>query len=408
MSLLDSPTDRRSSSADERVAPRTRATSREHAKPLHVVHVTSAFDPVTGGIERFIHDLCAAGRFAGAFESSVVQIGGRGLAPRRYRLDGIDVQAVPCGGVPPFYRLPDLAAALAPASILHLHDPQVAGIAWSLTGRQRMRPVVLSTHGGFFHTGRFALVKNLHYRYLVPRLLARVEMVVASSASDESRFRPVAPRLVRIENAIDFERFHAARRTDRGGGLRLLCVGRLASNKRVDRLIRCLGVLVRRGRDASLDVAGADFDGLRTDLEDHARRAGIADRVRFLGAVDDARLLALLEGADAWVSASEYEGFGLGAVEAMAAGVLPLLNRIPPFERLLAGPLARLLVDFDDAEGAADRVLQVLGAPASERALLSDLVIARAREYAWSERVHDFAAVYAQAIRRFETETRAA
>jgi alpha-1,3-mannosyltransferase len=405
MSLLDSPTDRRSLTVNAGLAHRPRVASRERAAPVHVVHVTSAFDPVTGGIERFIHDLCTAGRAAGAFESSVVQIGTRALAPRRYRLDGIEVHAVPCGGVPPFYRLPDLGEAIAPASVVHLHDPQVAGIAWSLTGRQRLRPVVLSTHGGFFHTGRFATLKKLHYRFLVPRLLARMEMVVASSASDEARFRPVAPRLVRIENAIDFERFHAARRAERGGGLRLLCVGRLATNKRVDRLIRCVGALVRRGRDASLDVAGAEFDGLRANLEERARLAGVAERVRFHGAVDDARLLELLADADAYVSASEYEGFGLGAVEAMAAGVLPLLNRIPPFERLLTGPLARLLVDYDDAEAAADRVLQVLGAPAAERARLSEAVIARAREYAWSERVHDFAAVYAQAIRQFETSS---
>ena len=58
-----------------------------------------------------------------------------------------------------------------------------------------------------------------------------------------------------------------------------------------------------------------------------ALELGIAERTRFLGFIDDP--LQYLQVADAYVMPSLYEGFGIAALEAMAAGAPILLADVP-------------------------------------------------------------------------------
>jgi glycosyltransferase involved in cell wall biosynthesis len=69
---------------------------------------------------------------------------------------------------------------------------------------------------------------------------------------------------------------------------------------------------------ASLTIIG------RTTCRDmvvaHARTRGIVDLVRFTGYVTEEQKLDLLHGARFYVQLSDYEGFGIGALEALAHG----------------------------------------------------------------------------------------
>jgi alpha-1,3-mannosyltransferase len=87
---------------------------------------------------------------------------------------------------------------------------------------------------------------------------------------------------------------------------------------------------------------------------------GIGDRVTFVGPVSDADLIAEYARARVFVSASEHEGFGISAVEAMAAGCVPVLSDIAAFRRLVTPGANGVIVDFTDAEpaGAALAVLE--------------------------------------------------
>lgn len=50
------------------------------------------------------------------------------------------------------------------------------------------------------------------------------------------------------------------------------------------------------------------------------RELGLTERVRFIGWVDEADKAPLYAGATAYLFPSSYEGFGMMALEAMAAG----------------------------------------------------------------------------------------
>lgn len=97
----------------------------------------------------------------------------------------------------------------------------------------------------------------------------------------------------------------------------ILSVGRLDSReayKGQDRVIRALPALPGVG----FLIAGDGDD--RPRLEALARSEGVADRVRFLGQVEDGALPDLYRAADVFALPSTGEGFGIVFLEAMACG----------------------------------------------------------------------------------------
>lgn len=153
------------------------------------------------------------------------------------------------------------------------------------------------------------------------------------------------------------------------GPVRAVCVASLQEYKGHRYLLEALAGLPR----IELSLAG---DGpLRDELEARAAQLGVTPRVRFLGALREAEIAALLDTADLFVLPSvraadgQMEGIPVALMEAMAHG-LPVvstwLSGIPELVRdgetgLLAEPadpaslraaLARVL---DDPAGAAER-----------------------------------------------------
>ncbi|GAA4921626.1 glycosyltransferase involved in cell wall biosynthesis [Actinomycetospora succinea] len=104
-------------------------------------------------------------------------------------------------------------------------------------------------------------------------------------------------------------------------GFRVLSVSRLVPRKGVDTVI---SALARLPRDAELVIAGGpalaalDDDPEVARLRSLASSLGVADRVRFLGAVGHDALPALYRSADAVACVPAYEPFGLVPLEAMA------------------------------------------------------------------------------------------
>jgi glycosyltransferase involved in cell wall biosynthesis len=78
---------------------------------------------------------------------------------------------------------------------------------------------------------------------------------------------------------------------------------------------------------------------------------------------------------------SKGEGFGISLLEAMAAGVPVVANRIPAHEALLGEDLADQLVDFENPDVASLAVRTVLGANEGELDALSERLRSRAADY---------------------------
>jgi glycosyltransferase involved in cell wall biosynthesis len=150
------------------------------------------------------------------------------------------------------------------------------------------------------------------------RLIALDRQMLGECVRRFSNARNTAGRLARYNGLQAEPLYHPPRLAQRiapgPSGDYVLSVGRIESVKRVDLAVRALAKVDRPVR---LIVAG---DGTqRTNVERLAEQVGVADRVKFLGAVEDEQLLALYANALAVVYAPFDEDFGYVTIEAFLA-----------------------------------------------------------------------------------------
>jgi glycosyltransferase involved in cell wall biosynthesis len=135
--------------------------------------------------------------------------------------------------------------------------------------------------------------------------------------------------------------------------------------KRPDRLFSALHHLADEGVGFRLALAG---ENLRIDPQEFDRiRDRLGDRVVHVGALDLDGYHRLLASADVTVSTSDHETFGIAAVEAMAAGCVPLLPDRLSYPEIVPADWHEAVL-YRDGE-LRDRL----------RAVLTDLPAARAR-----------------------------
>jgi len=109
------------------------------------------------------------------------------------------------------------------------------------------------------------------------------------------------------------------------GPYRVLFVGSIFNRRHVPDLIRGFAPIARAHPDVSLDIVGDNRSFPREDLRQTIAAERIEPHVHWHEYVSDQRLAAMFAAARAFAFLSEYEGLGLTPLEALAAGVPPLL-----------------------------------------------------------------------------------
>lgn len=345
------------------------------------------FPPMGGGIARWMAEI--ATRYPGGI---VVSTG---------TLPGADDQGVAVDRLPiPSGRLRTLSglwrwaarvralAAREDAGFLWCGNVRPAGyVGWWLERRVGI-PYGVILHGGDLLrlTERFR--RSALKRAVARRLLGRARWLVVNSdwtasvarsvltelglpdadrvrivplGSDPLAFRPDADR----EGAQTRHRIAPDRR-------RLLTVARLVPHKGIDTAIRALARLGPRFPDLEYLVAGEGAD--RERLGALAESLGVADRVRWLGAVPDPDLPGLYALADLYLGLSredglEAEGFGISIADAAAAGVPVIAGRSGGTADAVRDGETGVRIDPADPQLVADTIAELLDDPARRAAM---------------------------------------
>lgn len=207
--------------------------------------------------------------------------------------------------------------------IPHVHTPHSLG-AWKRRDMGEVGPEQEKT---------FRFEERIHKEFLVfgrcDRVIATSNMQIAELGKayglpaeqvtlippgiDESRFTPVPPDALKaLRRRLGFRRHD------------VYCVGRAATNKGYDLLIRALRPLRELVPDARLQLAvGANSPQDRRLVrrwQELARDAGVAPHVLWHGYVEEHEMADWYRAAAAFALPSRYEPFGMTAVEAMACG----------------------------------------------------------------------------------------
>jgi alpha-1,3-mannosyltransferase len=322
--------------------------------------------------------------------------------PAYEQVKGIDVYRIPFWGRQRLFFAPGVLKHARNYDLIHIHNVDFFVDFLALTKAYHRRPLVISTQGGFFHTQKAAVVKQIYFATITRLSLRAVDMVVAVSDHDRELFAPVSDRIIQISDGIDFSGVAGVhKRIERG---LLVYVGRLVSNKRLDHLIKALALVCRQRSDVRLVAIGVDYEGIQKNLEELATQLGIAEHVMFAGLVNHEQLRDYLARAHLFCSASEYESFGISVLEAMSTGTVPVVNGIEPFRAIISHGENGFLVDFADANKSAqtleyalelgDEVLKEMGGQAR----------AKAAQYSWERIVPQLEDVYARLCKPVRAE----
>jgi phosphatidylinositol alpha-1,6-mannosyltransferase len=148
----------------------------------------------------------------------------------------------------------------------------------------------------------------------------------------------------------------------------MVTVARLVPHKGIDTAIRVLAKLAGRYPDLGYAVAGTGPDLAR--LQGVAAELGVADRVRFLGAIGDPMIASLHRNAAVYLGLSrregvEVEGFGIAISEASASGLPVVGGRSGGVPDAVREGETGVLVDPGSVEEAAAAVARMLDDPAT-------------------------------------------
>lgn len=138
-------------------------------------------------------------------------------------------------------------------------------------------------------------------------------------------------------------------------------VGRLRREKGQVVLLEAMVEVVRQAPSAMLLVVGDGPD--RDDLQRQAEKLGITDSVRWLGQQSADEVFRLYSIMDVVAVPSIFEGFGLVAAEAMAAGRPVVGSAVDGLAEVIVDHETGRLVPPQDAGALADALISLLESP---------------------------------------------
>lgn len=281
--------------------------------------------------------------------------------------------------------------AAPPFDIYHAHDGISGNALATLTERGWIAGFIRTVH----HIDDFGTpeMDALQTRAIV----AATECLVVSDVWRRRLFADYGRRSVVVPNGVDTTRFvpldpnerkarRAARPTD-GSGPLFVTIGGVEARKNTLVLLDAFARVLARRHDARLVIAGGssvlDHSSYRRSFDERLAELGttVAERVELAGVLTDARIVELVQSADAFVFPSLVEGFGLVVLEALACGTPVVTSAIAPFTEFLTAADA-LLVDPRDSGELATAMLSAL-----EDAVVTTAAQrgpALARRYTWA------------------------
>lgn len=179
-----------------------------------------------------------------------------------------------------------------------------------------------------------------------------------------------------------------------------LYLGSNKPHKNLVRLIEAYARVAQRNR-IPLVIAG-HWDASHPEAKRTAERLSLGAAIRWLGPAPQADLPALYAGATLFVFPSEYEGFGLPVLEAMACGTPVVCSSSSSLPEVTGDPAtgsghsAAILFNPRDTQDMADAIMRALSDEALQAQLATD-GLRRAQQFTWDETARQVYALYARA-----------
>lgn len=175
------------------------------------------------------------------------------------------------------------------------------------------------------------------------------------AVSVRARFGTPGDRLVVERPGVNLQVFSPPGHKAASPVVRALFVGH---NFQLKGLAKALQALALAGGDGTLTIAGQDHPAYWRRL---ARRLGVADRVRFVGAVNTSAIVALYRESDVLLHPATYDPFPRAGLEALACGCPVITTPTCGISEILTEGHDGWVLEASDVTGLAARLHDLAG-----------------------------------------------
>jgi glycosyltransferase involved in cell wall biosynthesis len=179
-----------------------------------------------------------------------------------------------------------------------------------------------------------------------------------------------------VYNAVDTDQFHPLGKEKTP--LTFVYVGRIDKRKGIEFLIRSMPLVLQQIPEAHLLVGGTG--GHLEIMKSLVARLGLERNVTFLGFVPDDQLNSLYNRAQCAVVPSIFEGFGITAIEALAAGTRVVGSDSDGIREILKSGDYGRLVPYGNTRALAETIVAELNNPRKAGELAPAYLVKQFRE----------------------------
>jgi alpha-1,3-mannosyltransferase len=372
---------------------------------MRITHIVRQYHPSVGGLEDAVANLCGELIKIEGVEINIVTLNRlfsdtQTILPSHEVINDIPVRRIPYVGSSRYPMASHKVLKLfETADLVHVHAIDFFFDFLALTKLYHGKPMVASTHGGFFHTEFAARLKKIYFQTATRFSCLAYKTICASSDQDAATFKRIAPsKVVTIENGVNIEKWY-----DAGSKIlqrHLITIGRWSENKRIPLLIDLMTYLKTQHPGWHLTICGVAGSETVASLKQHIRLRSIEDHVSIFEKPDNNQLKSHIGKASYIASASAYEGFGLTAIEGLSAGLIPLLSPLAPFQKLLDQLSCGIVFQPDDLEKTAKALESAHNRYSQNYQSCRQECLALAQNYAWPATAQRFYDVYHSILNR--------
>ena len=360
---------------------------------MKIVQIGNHFYPCIGGIEKITLDISNAlakkGHNVKVISLNKCANSSKEL-PEKEKLGKINIERIPFLDLKYYKIALGVYEKIKWADVVHVHGIGFFSDFLLFTKWLHKKPIIISTHGGIFHTKDISSLKKIYFNYCQKFLLGYANRVIAVSKNDFEKFSELTSNIELVENGVNVLEFRSGIKKKNT----FMFLGRFAKNKRVEKLLETFSQI--KEKDFSLIIAGTDWENLLESYREKAIQLGIDNKVSFILNPSDEETKALYSGSEYFVSASRYEGFGIAVVEAMASGAIPLVQENDGHSKTVQDGKSGFFVDYSKPKKAAEKITSIM---VKNSRKMSENCVLRSKDFSWGKKIAQLEKIYTGALK---------
>lgn len=323
-------------------------------KKLNVLHVVRQFYPAIGGLEVYVKNMvqhqqklghiCEVLTLNKIFNDKNIVLSDNEV------IDEIIIKRISFVGGQRVFMPIICPKYFKQFDVIHVHNTDVFFDYLAFSKIFHRKPLVATTHGGYFHTKNLAQFKKIYFNTITKLSAKFYNSIIAISQNDLDIFKIINKNILLCPNAVEPMGEKIVKGQD------FIYIGRLAEHKNIPGLIEVFALLKDYKVPGSLHIVGPEWDVKRDDLKSMAELFNIKKYVKVHGFLSNEELAKTIDKCGFFVSASMYEGFGMSMIEGMSVGLIPIVQPNNSFRELVRQAKLGICVDYTNPTIAAQNI----------------------------------------------------